>query len=208
MEWGFYGRESERTGSAELAKRHSFIYNETMHPRETLQRFDAFLALRGASLDAILVGGAALDLLGVISRETRDCDVIHPDLSKSILDAAQAFAQVESRAGWPLAPDWLNNGPASLTRALPVGWQTRIQTVFTGAALTLHTLGRRELLFTKVFALCDRGTDLKDCLALCPTGPELMELTPWVQEQDANPQWPEHVDATLRDLARRLGHGV
>ncbi len=56
-------------------------YNDTMKPKETLARFDTFLAKRGLALEAIVVGGAALGLLDVISRETRDCDILHPKLS-------------------------------------------------------------------------------------------------------------------------------
>ena len=55
-----------------------------MKPKETLTRFDAFLAKRGLVLEAVVVGGAALGLLDVISRETRDCDILHPELSEEI----------------------------------------------------------------------------------------------------------------------------
>jgi hypothetical protein len=36
--------------------------------------FDAFLARRGVALCATVIGGAALQLLGVIARPTKDCD--------------------------------------------------------------------------------------------------------------------------------------
>jgi len=39
-----------------------------MNPRETIERFDRYLAARGLELDAIIIGGAALSLLGLISR--------------------------------------------------------------------------------------------------------------------------------------------
>jgi hypothetical protein len=54
-------------------------------PRETISAFDSFLASRRLSLDAVIVGGAALGLLGITSRQTRDCDVLAPDLPESIL---------------------------------------------------------------------------------------------------------------------------
>jgi len=72
----------------------------------------------------------------------------------------------------------------------------------------LETLGRTDLLKTKLFALCDRGTDLADCIAFSPTAEELEEAMPWVALQDANESWPSHVKATIGDLRRRLGHGV
>ena len=49
-----------------------------MRPRETLLAFDAFLEDRGLRLDAVVVGGAALNLLGVIFRPTKDCDIMYP----------------------------------------------------------------------------------------------------------------------------------
>ncbi len=107
-----------------------------------------------------------------------------------------------------LIDEWLNNGPAQLAESLPDGWHSRVQLAFAGEALTLHAPGRADLLMTKLFALCDRGTDLPDCIALAPTADELNDARPWVSRQDANPDWPRHVDETFADLARRLGHGV
>jgi hypothetical protein len=91
---------------------------------------------------------------------------------------------------------------------LPVGWRERVQRIFEGRALVLSTLGRPDLLKSKLFALCDRGTDLPDCVALAPTAEELEECVPWLELQDGNDEWPAHVRATLADLARRLDHGV
>jgi len=129
-----------------------------MLPRETIARFDSFLHERGLGLEAVVVGGAALGLLGVTDRQTRDVDVLQP--------------------------------------------------AFSGTALTLRALGRTDLLKTKLFALCDRGTDLPDCVALEPTADELAEAQAWVALQDANPGWPDHVQRALDDLRGRLGHGL
>jgi hypothetical protein len=54
----------------------------------------------------------------------------------------------------------------------------------------------------------DRGIDLADCLALAPTAAELRAILPWLEEQDANPDWPTHARETVADLARRLGHAL
>ena len=118
------------------------------------------------------------------------------------------FARMRRRLGVELVEDWLNSGPVQLGDILPAGWQERLQPAFEGRALVLRTLGRSGLLKTKLFALCDRGIDLSDCVALAPTAGELDEAMPWLVEQDANVEWPEHVRATLADLKRRLSHGV
>jgi hypothetical protein len=113
-----------------------------------------------------------------------------------------------ARTGCRISDEWLNNGPIQLGEVLPPGWRDRVQPAFRGEALVLDTLGRADLLKTKLFALCDRGLDLADCIALAPTAGELTEAKPWVAYQDANPDWPAHVEATLKDLSRRLRHGA
>jgi hypothetical protein len=179
-----------------------------MDPRTTLAAFDRYLADRGLALDAVVVGGAALNLLGVITRQTRDCDILHPPLPDAVVAAARAFAAELTAAGGKLNEDWLNNGPSSLTKLLPAGWELRLQEAFRGQVLVLRSLHRSDLLKSKLFALCDRGLDLQDCIALAPTPAELAEATTWLEPQDLNPGWPAHVRATLADLARRLGHGA
>jgi len=165
-----------------------------MVPADVVKRFDLSLTARGLTLEAIVVGGAALCLLGVVSRETRNCDILHPELSEEVRAAAVEFAKESSREGRKLDSDWLNNSPSSLVDLLPDGWRGRLQPALQGGALTLHALGRSDLLKTKLFAYCDRGTDLGDCLALAPTDAELREALPWVQMQDTHPtghvMWP------------------
>ena len=67
-------------------------------------------------------------------------------------------------------------------------------------------LNRSNLLCAKLFALCDRGIDIGDCIALAPTATELATLLPWLEQQDADPGWPAHVRLTLTDLGNRLDH--
>ena len=141
-------------------------------------------------------------LLGVVSRQTRDCDVLHPNLPEEVRQAAAEFASREQ----DLSPDWLNNGPSSLAKSLPSGWEQRVVAVYSGRAIRLHTLGRQDLLLTKLFALRGRGQDLEDCVALRPTSAELRDALPWFEQQDAHPAWPAHVRATIADLAGRHGH--
>lgn len=179
-----------------------------MKPKETIEGFDSFLARRGLLFEAVVIGGAALGLLGVVSRQTRDCDVLHPRLPEVIRNAAREYAGIRRKEGDILADDWLNNGPSSLTDVLPPGWMRRLQVVYAGKAITLQCLGRVDLLRSKLFALCDRGIDLQDCAALAPSIEELEEIAPWLEIQDTNPDWPEHTRAVLDDLRKRLGHGV
>lgn len=156
----------------------------------------------------MVIGGAALNLLGVVSRLTKDCDILFPEISEEIAKAAQSFAREVRGNGGDLDGEWLNNGPASLQRQLPAGWENRLQTAFSRRAIHLRTLAREDLLCAKLFALCDRGIDLLDCVAVAPDQAELEKIVPWLDQQDANPQWPAHVRVTIANLARRLGYAL
>lgn len=179
-----------------------------MLPRPTIEAFDGYLFALGLRLEAVVIGGSALALLGITTRQTRDFDILDPVLPEKIADAALKFAREQRTRGTDLADTWLNNGPITLTSQLPGDWAQRTQLLYQGQALRLHTLGRPDLLKTKLFALCDRGTDLPDCLALGPTVEELADALPWLMQQDAHPDWSAHVGTTLADLSQRLSHGV
>jgi len=179
-----------------------------MKPNEIVAEFDEFLRVNKTTFTGVAIGGAPLNLLGIISRETRNCDIIDPVIPKAIQDLALDFAKKNRGRGGNVRDDWFNNGPISLKEKLPDGWKKRLQLAFKGKALTLYTLGREDLLKTKLFALCDRGTDKIDCVAMHPTKEELKGAITWVKDQDGNPDWPKHVENVLADLAKDLGHGL
>lgn len=177
-----------------------------MRPNEIIAEFDEFLRANKTTFMGVAIGGAPLNLLGIIIRETRDCDIIDPVIPKKVQKLALALAKKDQARGGNLRDDWLNNGPISIKDKLPEGWKTRLQLAFKGKALTLYTLERQDLLKTKLTALCDRGIDKPDCIAMNPTKEELKNALAWVKEQDGNPTWPEHVDDILTKLAKDLGY--
>lgn len=179
-----------------------------MLPRPTIEAFDRHLLGLGLRFEGVVIGGSALGLMGIIERPTRDFDILVPELPPTIASAARDFAKAQRQVGVDLRDDWLNNGPMQLGDVLPIGWHERVQRIFEGQVVVLSTLGRSDLLKSKLFALCDRGTDLPDCIALAPTAEDLAECMPWLEVQDGNELWPAHVRVTVADLARRLGHGV
>ena len=179
-----------------------------MLPLPTIEAFDLHVLGFGLRFEGVVIGGSALGLMGVIHRPTRDFDILVPELPVAIAAAAREFAKAQRAAGIEIGDDWLNNGSIQLGEILPAGWRERVQRIFEGQALVLTTLGESDLLKTKLFALCDRGTDLPDCIALAPTAAELAECLPWLAQQDGHVQWPAHARATVADLARRLGHGI
>lgn len=144
----------------------------------TIQAFDEFLAGLGLSFDGSVIGGAALNLLGVVERTTKDCDVLAPRIPE----------EVEGRRG-SLPRSDAERGMFSTTTGSTMAqaqWSTSFPT-------------------DGGLALCDRGIDLGDCLAMAPSPAELAAIRPWLEVQDGHPDWPAHVRLNLALVARRLG---
>jgi hypothetical protein len=179
-----------------------------MNIKDIISNFDVYLAKRNLHLEGVVIGGAALNLLGIVSRFTRDCDILDPEIPKEIIEASVEFSAEQNKLGSQVAKNWLNNGPISLKSNLPSGWEKRLTPVHSGKAIALQCLGRPDLLKTKLYAYCDRQTDKDDCLALSPNQKELAECLEWVKIQDTNQSWPSHVEKQFNLLAKELGHGV
>ncbi|MBF0106204.1 MAG: hypothetical protein HQM16_12855 [Deltaproteobacteria bacterium] len=176
--------------------------------KNVIEAFDEYLHKQKIKFTGTIIGGAALIVLGIVDRKTRDVDCLDPslplDVKKASVDFAKKFNKTTHET--PLIENWFNNGPQTLKRDLPKDWQKRAVTFFKGQSLNLKTLGRQDLLLSKLFAYCDRQADLNDCLALKPTLAELKSSYEWVVERDANPIWPRHVKNSFEFLAKELGY--
>ncbi len=172
---------------------------------ELIQAFDEFLKSKKLTFEGVAIGGGALIILEVISRVTRDIDVLSPEIPENIHHAAVEFAQQEKR--WGLKENWLNNGPISLQKDLGSHWQLHLQEIFRGKSLILYTLGKADLLKTKLFAYCDRTEpDFQDLINMKPTSEEIDQAKSWVLERDMSPLWPNRVETAFADLKKALGY--
>ena len=168
------------------------------------------LAARGLRYEVVLVGGANLLLRGIISRSTKDGDLIArrlesgrivemPELPPPLLDAVRDVARA-----YGLAEDWLNVGPASLLDlGLPRGFATRLSREDFGP-LTLWLAGRRDLICFKLYAAADhwptRDRHLADLLAMAPTASELASASHWARTHDSSPGFRSLLVAVLGAL--------
>lgn len=178
---------------------------------QALRRVGELLEAANESHAIVIVGGAALGLLGVVSRETRDVDIL-------------AFARARGRDAWTLVPppqplpealagairtvgrdlglvdDWLNAGPAlQWKQGLPAGVVTRIQWR-QYASLHVGVAGRRDLIWLKLYATTDdgpTGRHARDLAALQPTDAELEAAARWVKTQDAGPEFSKMIDEVV-----------
>jgi hypothetical protein len=170
---------------------------------------------RSASI--VVVGGAALNLLGVIARATVDIDVIATgpgtgDLPPATL-VVPAGLPAELRAAVDrltrdlnLPEGWINTTVTCRgQQKLPPGFAERVQWRPYGA-LWVGLAGRRDLIALELHAAAD--TDLhsrhtSDLPALRPAPEELDAAGAWVRTQDAGPEFPTLVTQVIAYVAAR-----
>lgn len=183
---------------------------------ETLQ--SALSALAGfleadaaAPETLVVIGGSALISLGIVSRTTKDVDImagIDPDRGlvdpRPMSDALRTAADKVARE-LQLDPHWLNTGPADQVLAgLPEGFLSRITRHEYGPCLMLCFPDRFDLIHLKLFAIMDQGPGrhVTDLYALKPTDEELLLAARWVLTQDAGEVFP----AIVRDALNQMGY--
>ena len=166
------------------------------------------LADRGERSELVVVGGAALALLGFVRRTTRGVDVLGSRTGDQVVPFRQlpdglALAVRDVAGVLDLAPNWLNAGPASLVDlGLPDGFVHRLVRLDSGA-LVLHLAGREDLIAFKLYAAVDDGPRSKhfsDLKALDPSPDELRSAARWAKTHDTSPAFAAELSTALREL--------
>lgn len=110
----------------------------------------------------IVIGGAAMNLGGYHLRATIDVDVLgvvknpettgKPELSTKF---SEGFEECIRRVAdeYNLMENWLNLGPSSITGTLPDGYLKRSERRDFGEKLSIHLVGRLDLIHLKLHAL-------------------------------------------------------
>ncbi len=176
------------------------------------------LAAGGHKLGIVVVGGTALNLLGVVHRATRDVDVLAvaswgrgPERAiqpPTPLPAALQGAVATVARDLGLAPDWLNTGVASQWETgLPPGLEERIHWRQYGG-LHVGLADRRDLIFLKLYAAVDdvgpTSIHYQDLIALQPSGSELDAAAEWVRSQDPSPALAKALTEVLSHVRRDI----
>ena len=150
------------------------------------------LATHGERYTLAVVGGSALLALGLVSRATKDVDVLAivedrglvsaQPLPAALLDAAHTVAR-----DFGLSDDWLNPGPTSLLNlGPPDGFYERAQHRVYGPSLEILFASRVDQIHLKLYATVDQGAGkhLDDLQALHPTEQELLDAARWSRSHD------------------------
>jgi len=182
---------------------------------KALKQLAERLRFAGAPHTAILVGGgAALNVLGLISKTTKDVDII---AIASGADRDLRFERAEPLPGYleqaikqtaddlSMPEEWMNAGPTSLVDfGLPKGCIERALRVDYGERLTVYFVSRLDQIHFKLFAAVDHGggRHLADLTALRPTPEELLAAGQWSMTHDPS----EGYRQSLLSLLREMGH--
>lgn len=175
---------------------------------EPLSVLGQLLEERGLRYELLAIGGGALQLLGLITRSTKDIDVVAlvedgraipiPSLPGPLRRAVEDTASVLR-----LPPEWFNAGPRSLMDlGLPDGSVGRSHRRQWGG-LVLHLADRRDQICFKLYAAVDQGPRSKhfdDLRRLEPTNDELRTAAAWSQSHDPSPGFAAELRGALRDL--------
>jgi hypothetical protein len=135
-----------------------------MITQDVLNEFDRFLEKRGIRAELLIVGGTALQLMGLRTIATQDVDAIS-QINDTLRVAVREFATLHA-----LPTDWINDrARITLLDYLMHGYGVdQVSPVFSGRALTLVCPSRENLILSKFCALVDRGSpqDLADLQGL------------------------------------------
>jgi len=181
---------------------------------EPLAALGQLLAERGQQYEMLAIGGGALQLLGLITRPTRDIDVVaFVDGTRLVpVDALPAPLQlaIEDTAALLRLPSaWFNAGPRSLIEfGLPDGILRRARRREWGG-LTLHIADRHDQIFFKLYAAIDQGPRSKhveDLRKLEPTADELHSAAAWARTHDPSEGFLHELNSALRSLGVDDGH--
>ena len=184
-----------------------------------LRRVGELLAADRERLSIVVIGGAAMNLLGIVERATKDVDILAignstpssgglplseppTPLPQPLLNAIQTVARDMN-----LETTWLNAGPAlQWKQGLPPGLETRIDWRSYGGGLDVGVVARVDLISFKLYAAADQtspeSVHFQDLLALRPTAQELANAAAWVREQDTSPEFHSVVERVVDHAIR------
>lgn len=168
---------------------------------------------KSESFHIVVCGGSSLIITGLISRTTKDVDVVALYSSGGILQYANPLPERLLRAAFQVADNlgldrnWLNNGPKDLLRAgLPDGLVDRLYTKYFGKQLTVSFIDRFDQIHLKVYAAVDGGPGrhVDDLVALKPTQEEMKLASLWAMKQDPSKEFK----STLIDMLKALRYEI
>jgi hypothetical protein len=113
--------------------------------RALLQRVGALAVARGAELDIVMLGGAAVALLFESRRTTRDIDVVDAHPPELLTELVAQVAELEG-----LTPNWLSDGAHRFVTKVSRG-----PLLLEAPGICAHAVSLEQLLASKLDAMRD-----------------------------------------------------
>jgi hypothetical protein len=160
-----------------------------------------------ARWNLVVCGGTALNALNLVSRTTKDVDVIGVLSGNQIKYAAFSTLFLDQVAlcasTFDLPRNWLNTEPESFIKSgFPRRFIKRLTWKKYGQCLSIGYIARIDQVYFKLYASVDRGGyHVDDLLALSPTERELVNAGRWCCEQDTS----EGFNTLLQSMLKQLG---
>ena len=167
----------------------------------------------------VVCGGSALAATGLVTRTTKDVDVVAlMDDDGVLLDPAplpQALVRAAHEVALDLGlqQDWLNNGPSSgdgglFRLGLPEGFVERLSWVTIGERLTVGFISRYDQIHFKLYAAVDQSGSYhaEDLRELHPTDVELLDAAGWTRTHDPSEGYLQGLQWFLQEFG--YGHLV
>jgi len=187
---------------------------------QALRLLDGRLLLDGSPrYNLVICGGSALAATGLITRATKDVDIVAlMDDEGALLDPSplpkflvRAALDVAIDLGLP--NDWLNNGPSSgdgglFRLGMPEGFVERLTWESIGERLTVGFISRYDQIHFKLYAAVDQSGSYhaEDLRELVPTDAELLDAAKWTRSHDSSEGYLKGLQWFLREFG--YGHLV
>jgi len=183
---------------------------------QAMRAVGELLAAEGESVAIVVVGGAAMILLGNVTRLTEDVDIIAtatwrktfpariapPDpLPAPLLRAISKVAR-----DFNLPESWMNSEVgAQWETGLPPGLEKRIRWQLFGG-LAVGVADPRDLIFLKLYAAVDsegpQSVHYQDLLALRPSEHELAAAATWARAQDTSAEFAQMLGEVMNHVSQ------
>jgi hypothetical protein len=167
----------------------------------------------------VVCGGSALAATGLVTRTTKDVDIVAMmDDEGVLLDPAplpQALVRSAREVALDLGlqEDWLNNGPSSddgglFRLGLPKGFVERLSWVTIGERLRVGFISRYDQIHFKLYAAVDQSGSYhaEDLRELNPTDAELLDAAGWTRSHDPSEGYRQGLQWFLQEFG--YGHLV
>lgn len=169
-------------------------------------------SMKKGPIEIIICGGASLNVLGQVTRTTKDIDIMgilkreesgKTSITEAVLPKWFIEAAERVKKDFNLPDNWINVEATSIVLfGLPKNFSKRLIKKCYSKTLCVYFISRLDQIHFKLYASADKGGHhVDDLLALKPKQKEIEQAALWSMTHDVS----EGFRLILKDLVKRLG---